>query len=91
MTLYTISALCDSVCCLRVSHHGLDTAQSGGVTMNDDTCLRKWAYRVAHGTADRREFLRSLMALGLSGPFLGNWLATVTPAAAQTTATRHGV
>ena len=52
--------------------------------MNDDTFLRQWAYRVAHGTADRRTFLRSLMALGLSGPFLGNWLATVTPAAAQT-------
>ena len=52
--------------------------------MSDDTFLRKWADRVAHGTADRRAFLRSLMALGLSGPFLGNWLATVTPAAAQT-------
>ena len=43
--------------------------------MMDEKFLREWVSRVAHGTADRREFLRSMMALGLSGPFLGSLLA----------------
>jgi peptide/nickel transport system substrate-binding protein len=52
--------------------------------MIDDKFLRDWVEGIVHGTADRRTFLRSMMALGLSGPFVGNLLAAHTPAAAQT-------
>jgi peptide/nickel transport system substrate-binding protein len=51
----------------------------------DEAALREWVHRVTHGMADRRTFLRAMMGLGLSGPFLGNLLATYRPAQAQTT------
>ena len=50
----------------------------------DEVALQEWVHRVAHGMADRRAFLRYMMGLGLSGPFLGNLLATYAPAQAQT-------
>src|SRR5215475_869891 len=50
----------------------------------DAAVLREWAQRVGHGTVDRRAFLRSMMALGLSGPLIANLLAAYTPAQAQT-------
>ena len=50
----------------------------------DEAAWREWMYRVARGMADRRSFLRYMMGLGLSGPFLGNLLATSAPAQAQT-------
>ena len=51
----------------------------------DEAALREWVHRVAHGMADRRTFLRAMIGLGLSGPCLGNLLATYRPAQAQTT------
>jgi peptide/nickel transport system substrate-binding protein len=50
----------------------------------DETTLRQWFCRVVHGTASRREFLRSMLGVGLSGPFVANLLAAHTPARAQT-------
>jgi len=50
----------------------------------DEAALREWVHRVVHGMADRRAFLRYMMGLGLSGPFLSHLLATSTPAWAQT-------
>jgi len=50
----------------------------------DEAALREWVHRVTHGMADRRTFLRAMTGLGLSGPFLGNLLATYRPAQAQT-------
>ena len=52
----------------------------------DEATLREWVHRVVHGMANRRAFLRYMMGLGLSGPFLGNLLATYAPAQAQTPA-----
>lgn len=49
----------------------------------DATALRDWIQCVMHGTADRRTFLRSLLALGLSGPAIAHLLAAATPAQAQ--------
>src|SRR3954451_12651880 len=51
----------------------------------DGAALREWVQRVAHGMADRRTFLRTMMGLGLSGPCLANLLALYRPAQAQTT------
>src|SRR5437764_2671389 len=51
----------------------------------DEAALREWVQRVAHGMADRRTFLRTMMGLGLSGPCLANLLALYRPAQAQTT------
>jgi len=45
--------------------------------------LREWVRRVAHGEASRRQFLRTMLGLGLSGPLLADLLATEVPAAAQ--------
>ena len=50
----------------------------------DEAALREWAHCVTHGMADRRTFLRYMMALGLSGPLLANLLAASPPAQAQT-------
>jgi hypothetical protein len=50
----------------------------------DEVPLREWVHRVVHGMADRRAFLRYMMGLGLSGPFLSQLLAPSTPAQAQT-------
>jgi peptide/nickel transport system substrate-binding protein len=52
-------------------------------TMIDERTLREWIRRVAHGKADRREFIRTMIGLGLTGPLIGNMLAASTPARAQ--------
>jgi hypothetical protein len=46
----------------------------------DEAALRAWVHHVAYGMADRRAFLRYMMGLGLSGPFLSNLLMTYAPA-----------
>src|SRR5262245_39391967 len=51
--------------------------------MLDETALREWICRVVHGEASRRAFIRSMIGLGLSGPFVANVLAASTPAHAQ--------
>src|SRR5919204_5111361 len=43
--------------------------------------LRQWLRRIAEGKASRRHFLRTLLGLGLSGPFVAHLLATYAPAA----------
>jgi peptide/nickel transport system substrate-binding protein len=45
--------------------------------------LRQWVCRVVDGKASRRQFMRMMLGLGLSAPFVANLLATYTPAAAQ--------
>ncbi len=50
----------------------------------DATALREWVQRVVHGTADRRAFLRCMLGLGLSGPYIAHLLTACTPAQAQT-------
>jgi peptide/nickel transport system substrate-binding protein len=47
--------------------------------------LREWVRRVAHGEASRRQFIRTMLGLGLAGPMIADMLATVAPAAAQGT------
>src|SRR6266849_6390341 len=47
--------------------------------------LREWVQRVAHGEASRRQFLRTMLGLGLSGPLLADLVATAVPAVAQDT------
>jgi peptide/nickel transport system substrate-binding protein len=44
--------------------------------------LRRWVHAVAEGKASRRQFMRALLGLGLSGPFGAYLLATQAPAAA---------
>lgn len=44
--------------------------------------LRRWVHAVAEGKASRRQFMRGLLGLGLSGPFGAHLLATQAPAAA---------
>ena len=45
--------------------------------------LRAWVRRIATGEASRRQFIRTMLGLGLSGPLIADMLATSTPAAAQ--------
>ena len=45
--------------------------------------LRQWVCHVVEGKASRRQFMRMMLELGLSAPFIANLLATYTPAAAQ--------
>ena len=47
--------------------------------------LRAWVQRVASGRASRRQFIRTMLELGLSGPLIAEMLATYAPAAAQST------
>jgi hypothetical protein len=47
--------------------------------------LREWVRRVAHGQASRRQFMRTMLGLGLSGPLLADLLAGAAPVAAQDT------
>jgi peptide/nickel transport system substrate-binding protein len=47
----------------------------------EDRDLRQWVCRVAEGKASRRHFLRTMLGLGLSAPFLAHLLATYAPAA----------
>jgi peptide/nickel transport system substrate-binding protein len=41
--------------------------------------LRRWIRAVAAGKASRRQFMRTMLGLGLSGPFVAHLLATETP------------
>ena len=45
--------------------------------------LRQWLHRVVEGKASRRQFMDTMLRLGLSAPFVANLLATYTPAVAQ--------
>src|SRR5262249_1575895 len=47
--------------------------------------LREWVQRVTRGETSRRQFMRAMLRLGLSGPFLADLLASAAPAAAQGT------
>src|SRR5438105_15583888 len=47
--------------------------------------VREWVRRVAHGEASRRDFLRTMLGLGLPGPLRAGILATAAPAATQGT------
>ena len=47
--------------------------------------LREWVQRVARGEASRRQFIRTMLGLGLSGPLIAEMLASAAPAAAQDT------
>ena len=51
----------------------------------DDHELHAWLRRVASGEASRRDFIRSMLGLGLSGPLIAEMLAAHTPAVAQGT------
>ena len=45
--------------------------------------LHHWIQRVVEGKASRRQFMHTMLGLGLSAPFVANLLASYTPAAAQ--------
>ena len=47
--------------------------------------LRAWVRRVASEEVRRRDFIRTMLELGLSGPLIAEMLATYAPAAAQGT------
>jgi peptide/nickel transport system substrate-binding protein len=47
--------------------------------------LREWVRRVATREVSRRDFIRTMLGLGLSGPLIAEMLATYAPAAAQGT------
>jgi hypothetical protein len=47
--------------------------------------LRARVHRVATGEASRRQFIGSMLGLGLSGPLIADLLASAAPAAAQGT------
>jgi len=47
--------------------------------------LRTWVRRVAYGEASRRDFIRSMLGLGLAGPLIAEMLATHMSAMAQGT------
>jgi peptide/nickel transport system substrate-binding protein len=49
--------------------------------------LRHWVCRVIAGKAGRRQFMRTMLGLGLSAPLVASLLATYSPAAAQSTRT----
>ena len=51
----------------------------------DEHVLRTWVRRVAMGQANRRDFIRAMLGLGLSGPLIAEMLATHTSAGAQGT------
>jgi hypothetical protein len=47
--------------------------------------LREWMGRVARAEASRRQFLRTMLGLGLAGPLIAEMLATHMSARAQGT------
>lgn len=49
----------------------------------DEQVLRRWVRRVAAGEASRRDFMRAMLGLGLSGPLIADMLAVHMPAMAQ--------
>jgi hypothetical protein len=44
--------------------------------------LREWVRRVANGEASCRQFIRTMLGLGLAGPVIADMLATYASAAA---------
>ncbi|MGH8068292.1 MAG: peptide ABC transporter substrate-binding protein [Candidatus Entotheonellia bacterium] len=48
----------------------------------DEQDLRRWLHRVVDGQASRRQFMRTMLGLGLSAPLVANLLATYPTAAA---------
>ncbi len=50
----------------------------------DENLLQEWVRRVVNGEADRREFMRSMIGLGLTGPMVAQMLTAQTSAWAQT-------
>lgn len=50
----------------------------------DEQTLRAWVRQVVNGEASRRDFMRTMVGLGLTGPLVANMLAAQTPAEAQT-------
>jgi peptide/nickel transport system substrate-binding protein len=50
----------------------------------DEKILQEWVRRVANSEANRRDFMRSMIALGLTGPMVADMLTAHTPAWAQT-------
>jgi peptide/nickel transport system substrate-binding protein len=53
--------------------------------VGEEQDLRAWVRRVVNGEASRRQFIRTLLGLGLSGPCIANMLGSYAPAAAQGT------
>jgi peptide/nickel transport system substrate-binding protein len=51
--------------------------------LTEDTDLRHWVRGVAEGKTGRRQFMRAMLEVGLSAPFVANLLAAYSPAAAQ--------
>jgi peptide/nickel transport system substrate-binding protein len=51
----------------------------------DEQELRCWLQRVVEGKASRRQFIRTMLGLGLSAPLVANLLAAYVPVAAQGT------
>src|SRR5262245_16344321 len=47
--------------------------------------LRAWVQQIARGEASRRQFVRTMLGLGLAGPLIADMLATSTPAGAEGT------
>ncbi|MBI3325933.1 MAG: hypothetical protein HYZ81_04420 [Nitrospinae bacterium] len=47
--------------------------------------LRTWVHRVVRGEANRRDFIRAMLGLGLSGPLIAEMLAAYPSARAQGT------
>jgi peptide/nickel transport system substrate-binding protein len=45
--------------------------------------LREWVQRVTRGEASRRQFMRTMLGLGLAGPVVADMLGAYAPAAAQ--------
>ncbi len=54
--------------------------------MLDEKALREWVRSVTRGETSRRDFLRTMAALGVAGPLANSLLAAYAPAAAQTKA-----
>ncbi|MGQ4809151.1 hypothetical protein NKDENANG_02553 [Candidatus Entotheonellaceae bacterium PAL068K] len=52
--------------------------------MIDEQALREWVRHVVSGKANRREFMQTMVGLGLTAPMVGNLLAAYSPAEAQT-------
>jgi peptide/nickel transport system substrate-binding protein len=49
----------------------------------EEHVLRMWVRRVASGAANRRDFIRAMLSLGLSGPLIAEMLGGRTSAAAR--------
>jgi peptide/nickel transport system substrate-binding protein len=50
----------------------------------EEEALRRWIHAVADGKASRRQFMRTMLHLGLTGPLVAQLLATQSMSAAVT-------